>query len=173
MSVAIVHDNVETICGHREAETVQQKPVYLRFIQWKKILYNARLIQLPSIQNTHLTMNFYLLLNEKLSYEFYLRLISLRYEHHTNCYRNNSFPRLYRQIYTNIYSFYSNQLAFHRSILKIRKENLSGSSGTWNAAAFVNWQLTLYGRAFSQLLFSSPNRSRISSNEWDAKLNIS
>lgn len=88
-----------------EAETIQQKSVYLRFVQRKKILYSARLIEF-TVDSKYSSDHEPLSLEREIIYDWY----------HANYYRNNSFPRLYRQICTNVYisSFYSNQLTFHR-----------------------------------------------------------
>lgn len=129
-----------------EAETIQQKSVYLRFVQRKKILYSARLIEFTvdsKYSSDHEPLSLEREIITRILFTTGITRIIIVIIHSLDCIDKSV------QTYIFFLLFQSTDISSSPSIVKIREENLSG------IAAFVNWQLTLYGRAFSQLRFSS------------------
>lgn len=129
-----------------EAETVQQKSVYLRFVQRKKILYSARLIEFTvdsKYSSDHEPLSLEREIITRILFTTGITRIIIVIIHSLDCIDKSV------QTYIFFLLFQSTDISSSPSIVKIREKNLSG------IAAFVNWQLTLYGRAFSQLRFSS------------------
>lgn len=129
-----------------EAETVQQKSVYLRFVQRKKILYSARLIEFTvdsKYSSDHEPLSLEREIITRILFTTGITRIIIVIIHSLDCIDKSV------QTYIFFLLFQSTDISSSPSIVKIREENLSG------IAVFVNWQLTLYGRAFSQLRFSS------------------
>lgn len=129
-----------------EAETVQQKSVYLRFVQRKKILYSARLIEFTvdsKYSSDHEPLSLKREIITRILFTTDITRIIIVIIHSLDCIDKSI------QTYIFFLLFQSTDVSSSPSIVKIREENLSG------IAVFVNWQLTLYERAFSQLRFSS------------------
>lgn len=129
-----------------EAETIQQKSVYLRFVQRKKILYSARLIEFTvdsKYSSDHEPLSLEREIITRILFTTRITRIIIVIIHSLDCIDKSV------QTYIFFLLFQSTDISSSPSIVKIREENLSG------IAAFVNWQLTLYERAFSQLRFSS------------------
>ena len=129
-----------------EAETVQQKSVYLRFVQRKKILYSARLIEFTvdsKYSSDHEPLSLEREIITRILFTTGITRIIIVIIHSLDCIDKSV------QTYIFFLLFQSTDISSSPSIVKIREENLSG------IAVFVNWQLTLYERAFSQLRFSS------------------
>lgn len=129
-----------------EAETIQQKSVYLRFVQRKKILYSARLIEFTvdsKYSSDHEPLSLEREIITRILFTTGITRIIIVIIHSLDCIDKSV------QTYIFFLLFQSTDISSSPSIVKIREENLSG------IAVFVNWQLTLYGRAFSQLRFSS------------------
>lgn len=129
-----------------EAETIQQKSVYLRFVQRKKILYSARLIEFTvdsKYSSDHEPLSLEREIITRILFTTGITRIIIVIIHSLDCIDKSV------QTYIFFLLFQSTDISSSPSIVKIREENLSG------IAVFVNWQLTLYERAFSQLRFSS------------------
>lgn len=129
-----------------EAETIQQKSVYLRFVQRKKILYSARLIEFTvdsKYSSDHEPLSLEREIITRILFTTGITRIIIVIIHSLDCIDKSV------QTYIFFLLFQSTDISSSPSIVKIREKNLSG------IAAFVNWQLTLYERAFSQLRFSS------------------